>query len=166
VLEEWAEIEGFNGKYIVSTFGNVMNAHRQRLIRQSYNRQGVAKVNLFSDNQTHCRAVALIVCHTFKPHDSVHFDSVINIDGDRSNNHVDNIEPRPHWFVYNYNRQFKPGYRIRYNKPMRDQDTGIEYPNSLAVAVTFGLLDSDIYEATKNNTYTFPTNQFFEFVDF
>lgn len=164
--EEWEQIEGFQGKYLISTHGNVLNKPRRRLVRQSTNAQGVAKVNLFLDGRTHCRAVALLVCHTFKPHESVHFDSVINLDGDRTNNHVDNIEPRPHWFAYGYNRQFKRGYRVRYNKPLRDQDTGIEYPNSLAVSMRFGILDNDVYEATKNNTYVFPTNQFFEFVYF
>lgn len=165
MTEQWSEIEHFRGKYLVSTYGNILNASRDQLVRQSVNAQGIAKVNLSVDNYKYCRSVALLVCHTFKPHWSQHFDSVINLDGDRRNNHVDNLEPRPHWFAYKYHRQFKQGYKIRWVKPFRDQETGIEYPNSLAVATHFGILDSDVYEATKANTFTFPTNQFFEFVE-
>jgi hypothetical protein len=163
--EEWIRLKEFP-TYAVSPLGNVLNVPRRKLIRQSVNRQGVVKVNLFYQNKTYCRSVALLVCQTFKPHESIHFDSVIHLNGDKSNNHIDNLEPRPHWFAYTYNKQFKPGYRPRYSRGLRDQATGVEYSNSLVVSTSFGILDTDVYEATKNNTFTFPTNQFFEFIDF
>lgn len=166
MLEEWKDIEGFEGMYAVSNFGRVINVRNGNEVTPSFNKQKTMRVNLYKDGRIYNRSLSVLVCHTFAPPFSEHFNSAINLDGDRANNHIDNLVPRPRWFTVNYNRQFRPGYTPRWNKPIRDCTTGIEYPNSLVVSTMFGVLDSDVYLSARNRTFVFPTNQFFEIVDF
>jgi hypothetical protein len=163
VIEEWEPIPEFDN-YSVSSFGHVMNLKTGLDLSVSLNAEGVPKVSLYRDGRVYSRSVNLLVANAFISQYSVYFNSVINLDGDRLNNHVDNLARRPRWFAVSYNKQFKPGYQIDYRKPLRDKATGIEYPNSFVVSTTFGVLDKELFLATMNRTYVFPTNQMFEFV--
>lgn len=164
-MDTWAPIDGFPN-YGVSTSGQVANLDTERLISVSYNREGVAKVTLVGeDGRKYCRSLGLLIVNTFTPHHSPLFTNVVHLNGDRTDLRIENLVLRPHWFAVLYNRQFKPGYKVGYNAPIRDRDTGIEYPNSMAVSTTFGVLDREIFVSILNRTYLFPTNQMFEFVE-
>lgn len=41
MIEDWKEIQGYNGLYLVSNMGNVKNSKTQRVLSQSENGVGV-----------------------------------------------------------------------------------------------------------------------------
>lgn len=164
-MVDWAPILDFEN-YSVSTNGEVVNNDTNTPISISYNREGVPKVTLIgTDHRKYCRSLSLLVARAFIHGVPSHFDSSINLDGDRTNNHISNLALRPRWFAIMYNKQFKPGYQMSCKDPLRDCETGDEYPNSMAVATTFGVLDKDIFISVLNRTFLFPANRMFEFVD-
>jgi hypothetical protein len=163
--EEFLPIKDFEDSYAVSNYGRVININTDHEVHASFNQQGVLRVNLVRASRVYNRSVNLLVIHAFDPHWSERFNSVINIDGDRGNNHISNLAARPRWFTVRYNRMFVPGYTASYKGPVRDVATGEVYPNSLVVAKTFGLIDAQVREAMLSRTFVFPTNQMFEEVE-
>lgn len=164
-MEEWASLQEFN-RYLVSTTGRVVNQETDRELSISYNHEGVAKVTLIGDDgRKYCKSLGLLIVKTFTPHNNENFNNVVHLNGDRTDLNIDNLVMRPRWFAILYNRQFKPGYRMSYNGPLRDKKTGFEYRNSMDVSTTFGILDREIFVSVLNRTYVFPTSQVFEFVE-
>lgn len=162
--EIWEILEEFPD-YAVSNQGRVRNIQTDLLKIGSPNKQGIHSVLLMKDKKQHRRAIAGLVAHIFIPRPYPHFDTPINLNGDRSDNRVENLAWRPRWFAIKYHKQFKPGYVPGFNRPIRDIKTRIEYLTSLHAASTFGLIDNEIVLATLNRTFVFPTNQMFELVD-
>jgi len=131
------------------------------------NQGGVVNVGLTDDYGQHKRAVAPLVASAFLPkipRQRDAFDTPINLDGDRSNNDVNNLMWRPRWFAVKYFQQFNSepkGYRV----PIEDIKTGERFETSWEAATTYGLLDIDIVVAMERNTWVFPTYQKFRIVD-
>lgn len=164
MVEEWVIISEFP-KYEISTFGRLRRAKSGRLLAVYPNQYGVVCVGLMKDNHTQFhRSVPLLVARTFIPQPSKPFDTPINLDGNRYNNRVDNLMWRPRKFAIQYNRQFNDPYMNPIDVPIRDVNTGKEYPNSYVCATTLGLLERDVVLSIMNHTYTWPTYQIFEIV--
>jgi len=166
-MEEWRVVQGFEC-YSVSTLGRIRsdieykNGNTGLIIRQSTNQRGVAYVGLMKNGIQHKRSVALMVAHAFimtaRP---LTFTTPINLDGDRHNNRVENLLWRPTWFARKYFRQFEyPHARIP--RPIVEVKSHQEFASSWDAALTHGLLDEEIFEATRNKTYVWPTFQRFE----
>jgi hypothetical protein len=161
-MEEWKEIRDFP-KYSVSNHGRICREPSGRLLSIYPNQYGVACVGLMRGRVQCNRSVSLLVARAFIPRIS-NFDTPINLDGNRFNNRVDNLMWRPRRFAVEYNRQFQRPYPYSLDQPIRDKKTGKEYPNSFVCATTLGLLERDLVLSILNNTYTWPTYQFFEAV--
>jgi hypothetical protein len=167
---DWVPVRGFPG-YSVSTSGRVRNdaypdGGRQLSVR--VNQYGVPYVGMMRNGRQVVRSLPLLVASAFIPRPTnfdAKFDTPINLDGDRTNCRVDNLAWRPLWFASEYYRQFESRYRNPINVPIRDVETGVEYPNSLAVACANGLLEQDVVLTILNNTITWPTFQKFVVVD-
>lgn len=99
--ELWRNIPGFEGKYIVSNYGNVMSLPRLRdfkgekrplsgrVLIQHKTPNGYLKVTLFSDGIAHQMNVHRLVMLAFVgPSDM----QVNHKDEDKTNNHLDNLE--------------------------------------------------------------------------
>ena len=164
-MEDWREITEFPG-YSVSDCGRVRNDETGRILVIQVNQTGVPNVGLVKNpgtpDRTQCkRSVALLVASTFLPlHEQESFDTPINLDGDRLNNHVHNLMWRPRWFAVRYFEQFRSSMRWGFYTPIEDQK-GERYENSWEAALKNGLLDQDIYIAALNHTYVWPTYQVF-----
>lgn len=162
-MEEWRVIPEFP-EYSVSTWGRVKNNKTGRILVLTRNQYGVVQVGFFLDGVQYKRGVAKLVAHSFlDPSALTAFDTPINLDGDRTNNHMDNLMWRPRWFAVKYHRQFH-GYRSGIKTPIVEIKTGEEFKNSFEAAKRFGLLDREIFIATLNNTYVWPTYQVFRAV--
>lgn len=163
--EEWREIEEFPG-YSVSDHGRVRNnSFEGRVMGQSRNQQGLMKVGLYQDGQQHIRSVALLVAKAFLPeHNNPNFNTPINIDGDRSNNHVDNLMWRPRWFAIKYHQQFRDDRLKGYIVPIEEMTTGERFKNSMDAATKYGILAQEIVIADINRTHVFPTYQMFRVI--
>ena len=158
--EHWKTIEWFP-EYSVSNFGNVRSNKSERILSVSPNQFGVIQVGLMRDSVQYHRSVPLLVAKAFLPIHPGPFDTPINLNGDRQNNHVDNLVWRPRWFAVKYNRQFRYPYSNHINSPIVDKKTGDVSENSFECAMHYGLLEEEIVIAILNRTYVWPTYQEF-----
>lgn len=126
------------------------------------NQRGVIYVGLMKHGNQYKKAVAHLVAQTFllDPYNEA-FDTVINLDGDRSNNCVENLQWRPMWFTRKYFRQFEPDAPRGFDSPIEDILSGETFDTSWQAAIKYGLLDREILLATLNRTYVWPTFQRF-----
>jgi len=166
VQERWSEISDFF-YYSVSDWGRVRNEKRDCLITPTRNSSGVMIVGLMLQGTQYKRSLPLLVARAFLPPPMqpdgkirAAFDTPINLDGDRENNYVVNLMWRPLWYARKYFKQFSDVHATIAN-PIEDMETGDLYKNSMHAATTHGLLDFMIYLAMKNNSYVWPTGQYF-----
>jgi NUMOD4 motif. len=161
-MEEWKEIESFP-VYSVSTHGRVRNDETGYFMALLRNQKGIINVGLTQNLVQYKRSVAVLVAHAFLPRPKQHtFDTPIHLDGDRGNNHVENLMWRPRWFAVKYHQQFlteKRGFLV----PVVD-DSGEMFETSWEAATKYGLIDREILTATLNRTYVWPTYQKFRVI--
>lgn len=162
--EHWKTIEFFHN-YSVSNFGNVRTNKSGRILSISPNQFGVVQVGLMRDGVQYHRSVPLLVAKAFLPIKPAPFDTPINLDGDRNNNHVDNLIWRPRWFAIKYNRQFRYRSERHISNPIVDLKTNEISPNSFECAKRYGLLEEEIVLAIINRTYVWPTYQEFGVIE-
>jgi hypothetical protein len=166
-MEEWRVVQGFPS-YSVSNTGLIRsdieykNGNTGRIIQPSKNQRGLAYVGLMKNGVQHKRSVALMVAHAFvltaRP---LAFNTPINLNGDRFDNHASNLLWRPLWFARKYFRQFAyPHARIP--RPIVEVKTEQVFENSWDAALTHGLLDEEIFVSMVDKTYVWPTYQRFE----
>lgn len=158
--ELWIDIEEFPD-YAVSNHGRVMNKNTDHIKTQTVNQQGIPSVQLIRDRQQFRRSVSLLVAEHFVPPRMPHFDTPINIDGDRFNNHWQNLDWRPRWFAGQYHSQFrKPppyGFRARVFC-VQDQ---LQFEDAFQAAAHYGVLVKEIVLSTHTQQPVFPSWQVF-----
>lgn len=160
---EWIALEDFPG-YSINILGQVMNEDTNRVMAMTKNQHHVIQVGLMRDGLQHKRAVGLLVAKLFLPTpEPPTFNTVINLDGNRSNNHVENLMWRPRWFAVRYHKQFFNDRR-GFLEPIIEIHTEERFKNSWQAAIKYGLLDREILTATLNRTYVWPTYQEFRTV--
>lgn len=162
--ESWIPIELFE-EYSVSNFGRVRSNKTDRILSLNLNQYGVLQVGLMREGKQFHRSVPLLVAKAFIPIRKGPFDTPINLDGDRTNNHVDNLLWRPRWFAIRYNRQFRYRYHHTIESEIEDIKTGEISENSWECAKRYGLLEEDLVMSILNRTYVWPTYQEFVVVD-
>jgi hypothetical protein len=162
-MEHWKIIDLFE-EYSVSDYGNIRSDKSERILSLSQNQFGVVQVGLMRNGIQYHRSVPLLVAKAFLPHEAEAFDTPINLDGDRTNNHVDNLAWRPRWFAIKYNQQFKHDFDNSILTPIVDLESGDMSNNSMECAQKYGLLESDLVYSILNRTYVWPTYQRFGLV--
>lgn len=165
-METWVKIRDFSD-YSVSNLGRVRNDSTDRIMALLRNQHGVVNVGLTKGGRQYKRSVAKLVAHAFlPPASSESFDTPIHLDGDQSNNHVENLEWRPRWYAVRYQTQFNDVVAsFSYNTPIRNKSTGEVFDDSKTAAVRYGLLDSELCASIINRTYVWPLYQCFELVE-
>jgi hypothetical protein len=162
--EKWKPIPKFPG-YSVSNHGRIMAEKTGRLLALSDNQYGVQCVGLMLDGEQRHRSVPKLVATAFLPQFTDVFDTPINLDGDRHNNHVSNLVWRPRWFAVKYNRQFREPYPHSITEPIMDMKTREISPNSFEAAKRYGLLEQDLVMSILERTVVWPTYQEFRIVE-
>jgi hypothetical protein len=163
VSENWKSIPNFNN-YSVSDWGNVRSDRFDRLLTLSQNQYDVVYVGLVRDGSQYHRSVPLLVANAFIPREFEPYDTPINLNGDRFNNHVNNLVWRPRWFAIKYNQQFKFPYEYPIIYPIEDMKTGEVSQDSFECAKRYGLLEKDLVLSIVNHTYVWPTYQQFRVI--
>lgn len=154
--EEWVELEEFPG-YAISNHGRVQNINSELIKTPTLNQQGIPNVNLILDHQQYRRSVTLLVAKTFLPPPEMEsFDTPINLDGDRMNNHVDNLMWRPRWFALKYHAQYKKPVAYGFTGAIELIDTGEIFDNVRTLCMTYGLLEKEVILAAQNKIPVFP----------
>lgn len=163
-MEEWCVIRTFP-TYSVSSLGRVRNDRTDRILVLAENREGIVNVGLCRDRVKYKRSVTVLVANAFVSKEPyISFNTPINLDGDRTNNHFCNLMWRPRWFAIDYHRQFRPRARRGFLSPVEDVKTGEYFDCSMDAAIKYGLLDWEIKLATINRTYVWPTYQKFRLI--
>lgn len=97
--EIWADIEGYEGKYKVSTWGRVANG--ERIVSQWINHKGYSKVTLYKGNDKKNFRVNRLVAQAFIPN-WLNYPEVNHKDGNKRNNSITNLE----WVTGQQNREY------------------------------------------------------------
>jgi hypothetical protein len=160
MMERWKEIDLFPD-YSVSNHGRVRTDKSGRILSLNQTQYGLVQVGLMRDGIQYHRSVPLLVAKAFLPPLSGPFDTPINLDGNRLNNHVDNLAWRPRWFAIKYNQQFRYPYDNPITSPIVDVKTGEVSANSFECAKQYGLLEKDLVLSIINRTFVWPTYQEF-----
>lgn len=159
--DEWVPVQGFLG-YSVNPLGQVQKDSTKRLLHTRLNQYGVPYVGLMRDWRQCIRSLPRLVATAFLPTPNEIFDTPINLDGDRTNCHVDNLMWRPRWYAIYYVNQFKDPYGNPIEVPVRALETKEVFANSLDAACRYGLLEREVVLSVLNQTPTWPTYQMFE----
>jgi len=89
-MEEWKDIENYEGYYEISSYGNVRNCKTGKILIGDQNNAGYRRVTLYSPIKKRFfvhRLVAQHFCENYQE------DLVVNHkDGNKLNNHYDNLE--------------------------------------------------------------------------
>ena len=163
--ETWKIIEDFPD-YLISDSGLVMSRITDHVKVPSVNQQGIAHVLLVKDGHQYRRSVAVMVAKAFlAAPEAPHFDTPVNIDGDRLNNAVENLCWRPRWFAIKYHQQMREGSRSWSDDPVYDLKTRTIYKSMWDAATTLVLLEKDVFMGTVNWTPVFPGGYHFRFLE-
>lgn len=120
--EEWKAVDGFGGKYYVSSFGRVFSTggktRKGGLLHIITAKNGYQSVALSGNGQRGSTPLhRLVALHFCEGHDET--NNVVNhIDGNPSNNHADNLE----WCTQSYN--------IRHAIDVLGRNIGVGHPCS------------------------------------
>lgn len=155
--EEWREIDEFSN-YLISDTGQVLNEWTNRLITPRQNQQHVSMVTMGRDGRQLTRSVALLVARAFLPDPQDNFDTPtpINLDGDRGNNHVDNLAWRPRWFAIEYHKQFTQVNQAWLDMPIELITTDEFFKHTIDCCIKYGLLVRRVVLAAHNGGAVYP----------
>jgi hypothetical protein len=159
--ERWADIPGFPN-YMVSDHGRVRNIKHERLVKPSLTSQGAVKVNLYDGHSRVTKSVKVLVASLFLDGRTEQFDTAMHLDGDQTNNRLDNLVWRPRWFAWKYSRQFKHIDYFITMGAVYDVKSETVYDTIVDAGVKNGLLFDEINFGIVNNVVIFPTWQLFE----
>lgn len=160
-MDEWLIIPGFNDRYLISCRGEVYSKLHSRIKIQTVNSRGIHYVSLRQYGRATVRSVTLLVAQAFVPQLLHTFDTPINLDGDRSNNHYWNIAWRPRWFAVKYVQQFRTHPEPHISKLIEECNTGEKFDDSMDAVRKYGILDRQIYLSTISGHPVWPTYQRF-----
>lgn len=93
-LEVWKDVVGFDEYFQVSNFGNVYSKRTNKVLKQTVSRKGYSSISTrIGGRNGKCYNLRIhrLVAEAFIPNPDVK-DQVNHIDGDKLNNHVDNLE--------------------------------------------------------------------------
>lgn len=159
-MEQWQEIDQFPN-YQVSSLGCVRNIKYDRDMAQHINNTGTAYVRLVNDRGSSTRSISLLVARAFLPLGiNEYFDTPINLNGDRSNNQIDNLLWRPRWFAVKYHKQFDEE-SFEYQVDVYIRETGESFRKLREPAVKYGLLEKQIFVGIHSGEPVWPLGYLF-----
>lgn len=148
-MEQWRQIEDFYF-YSVSDHGRVLALEKEKLVPTRNNLQGFEMVTINDDNfHQKTRSVAILVAKAFlpPPRNSA-YNSIIHLNGDRSDCRVMNLMWRPRWFALRYHQMFdREPIRVSVYIPKLNK----VYFSLREACTTHGLIEMDTYIAMINN---------------
>ena len=110
--EEWRDIKGYEGKYMVSNLGrvkslNYSNTGKEGILNARDNGKGYLRVILWKDGKDKKYRINRLVAQAFIPNPD-NLPEVNHKDEDKTNNRVDNLE----WCSRQYNIEYSQGKAV------------------------------------------------------
>ncbi len=101
-MEIWRDIDGYEGHYQVSSYGNVRSVKKEPyVLKGDYQSNGYKRVYLWKDGRKENRLVHRLVALSFLPNPNGYTD-VNHIDEVKSNNNYENLQWCTHIYNMNY----------------------------------------------------------------
>jgi hypothetical protein len=108
-LELWKEVEGYDGDYLISTFGRVRSYKWKKkdgeIRKEGKNSEGYIHVDLYKEGKQKTRKTSVLLAEAFIPNPNNH-PEVDHINGDKTNNHISNLK----WSPRSDNQRNKKGW--------------------------------------------------------
>lgn len=156
-MEEWKQIEGFGGRYWVSSFGRIYTTYNKRIINPRYRgERRYGFVGLHYNGSCKYVTVHRLVANYFVDNPGPQIRTVINhIDANRMNNRADNLE----WVTHEQNTHHAIYETKNFSQhicmvPVKCIETGKVYPSIAEAARVTGGNKSSIKRATQILHYT------------
>ena len=108
--ELWKWINGYEGVYKVSSYGNIYSFKSNKIMKNSPNTRGYLSVELFNNGSSR-NLVHRLVANAFIPNPN-NYPQINHIDENPKNNHMDNLE----WCTSKYNMNYGNGAKTRHSK--------------------------------------------------
>lgn len=99
--EIWKDIEGYEGRYMVSNYGRIKNCARNKYLTPSVDSYGYLRVWLGNKKDRKIHSIHRLVAVAFLPN-PFNLPQVNHKDEDRSNPYVGNLE----WCTAQYNTEY------------------------------------------------------------
>lgn len=162
--EELVPVDDFPD-YVVSAEGYVVDISKDSRVANVYlNNIGHAFVVIRNQHGFYySRNLGKIVARAFHKKEEPHWNTVVYLDGDKTNCNAENIVWRPRWFAIRYHREKRHGLKDGYF-PVRNKDTGEIFTNVREVSMCFGSLESEILDKVNSDCGVFPFGYIFEYV--
>lgn len=92
-IEIWKEVDGFNGDYLISNFGNLKSRkyNKEKLLSLTPNLYGYIEKQLYKESRYYTKKIHRLVAEAFIPNLN-NLPQVNHIDGNKQNNCVSNLE--------------------------------------------------------------------------
>ena len=91
MVELWKDVEGYEGKYMVSNHGNIWSHNKQKIMVPSFCKDKYLKVSLHKGGEQKTKQVHRIVAEAFLENKD-NKPQVNHRDGNKENNRLDNLE--------------------------------------------------------------------------
>lgn len=160
-MDIWRKIDSSPG-YSVSNRGYVRNDETNKILAIQKNQAQIIYVVLFENGKRKVRTVATLVAEAFVPvpFNNPRYNTVIHLDGDKTNVNAENLAWRERWYAIAYHKQFErswPGLKV----PIECIDTGEIFPNSWEAAIHYGVIESKLVVDLCNEVATSPIDKRF-----
>lgn len=147
MVEEWRDIEGYEGKYMVSSLGRVKSMSynktgKEKIRKQVKNRNGYLQVALCKNGKMCMKSVHRLVAIAFIPNPK-NLPQVNHKDENKENNCVSNLE----WISQKDNLNYgtaRERTTKKISKPVLCVETGVIFPSSVEAALHSGVHRSNI----------------------
>lgn len=103
--EEYRTIEEFPN-YEVSNLGNVRNKRTNKILKGNDNGKGYPKVSLYNNGLMKSYKIQRLVANSFIPN-PLNLSDIRHLDGDKTNNNVDNLKWSNHLDAVFFSRDYK-----------------------------------------------------------
>lgn len=134
--EIWKDVDGFEGLYLISTYGRVKSLITDKILKPVISSNKYFQVFLRKDGKTYNFLIHRLMCMNFIPNPNS-LPQVNHIDYNRSNNRLDNLE----WCTSRYNNEysgtFEKGTESTRKKVIQSTKSG-EIINSFESSVAAG----------------------------
>lgn len=103
-MEEWKDVLGYEGIYVINNYGVVMNATKGNILSTKKNNRGYVQIHLYKNAICKMMLVHRLVAIAFIDNKN-NYPQINHIDENKENNHVSNLE----WCTNKYNRHHGTG---------------------------------------------------------